>query len=64
MHTPDVVEVKLTVRPELAVALRAGGDEPMVWLLSGANVIVWEGKAPTWMTMLLLVEPRVLVSPP
>ena len=42
VHTPVVVEVKLTGRPELAVALIANGEVPSVAPLSTANAIVWE----------------------
>ena len=39
VQTPDVVDAKLTGRPELLVALRATGPEPSAALPSGPNVI-------------------------
>jgi hypothetical protein len=36
-----VFEAKVTVRPELAVALTVNGVTPRVTLLNGANVMVW-----------------------
>ncbi len=42
VQTGSVCELKLTANPELAVALSAGGAEPLKGkLLSGAKVIVW-----------------------
>lgn len=41
VHTEGVVEANCTVRPELAVADRAGGVAPMVWLLRAAKLMVW-----------------------
>jgi hypothetical protein len=40
VQTPGVVEAKLTVRPELAVAPIVNGAVPSVTVLSGPNVIV------------------------
>jgi hypothetical protein len=40
VHTEVVVEVKLTVRPELAVALIANGPTPTGTLLRGPKVMV------------------------
>jgi hypothetical protein len=40
-----VAEVKLTVRPELAVAPTRNGDAPKIVLLKGANAIVWDAEA-------------------
>jgi hypothetical protein len=41
VHTPTVVEAKLTAKPEEAVALTVNGAEPNGWLDSVPNVIVW-----------------------
>ncbi len=40
VQTASVFDAKLTVRPELDVALIPNGITPRVWLLSGPNVIV------------------------
>ena len=40
VQTAGVADAKLTVRPELAVALIVNGETPKVTLPSGANVIV------------------------
>jgi hypothetical protein len=40
VHTLSVVDAKDTVRPELAVATKAGGGVPMVWLPGELKVIV------------------------
>ena len=40
VQMPVVVEVKLTARPELAVAASAGGAVPTVWLPGEVNVMV------------------------
>jgi hypothetical protein len=39
-HMADAFETKLTVRPELADAVRLIGGAPMLWLLREANVII------------------------
>ena len=39
LHTELVVEVKLTGKPELDVAVKLGGLTPSVWLPSELNVI-------------------------
>jgi hypothetical protein len=41
VQTDEVVEAKLTAKPELAVALTAKGAVPNAWLDSAPNVIVW-----------------------
>ena len=41
LQTNGVVDAKLTVRPELAVALSGGGVAVRAMLLMGPNVIVW-----------------------
>ena len=40
VQTPGVVELKVTGRPELAVALIAKGSVPMATFFSGQNAIV------------------------
>ena len=47
VHTPEVVEAKLTARPEEAVALSAGGVAPNAAPGRVANVMVWL-PASTW----------------
>jgi hypothetical protein len=42
MQTLVLFELNATVRPELAVALRGGGENPSTWLLNGPKVMVWE----------------------
>ena len=41
VHTAEVVEVKLTARPEEAVALSAGGVVPSAALASAGKVMLW-----------------------
>lgn len=41
LHTPGVVDVSVTVRPEVALATRALGVSPKVWLAGALNVMVW-----------------------
>jgi hypothetical protein len=40
MHTAGVVEVKLTVRPELAVAVIANGGVPRISVFNGGKAMV------------------------
>ena len=44
VHTVVVSEPKLAGKPEVAVALSAGGVEPSAWLPSGPNVIVCDSR--------------------
>ena len=41
VQTPEVVEAKLTARPEEAVAPTANGAVPNGWLESAAKEMVW-----------------------
>jgi hypothetical protein len=41
VQTPVVRELKLTVRPEVALALRANGGELSGWFGRAAKLIVW-----------------------
>ena len=41
VQTADVLDAKLTVRPELAVALTINGALPNGWFESVPKVIVW-----------------------
>ena len=41
VQTDELLEVNVIVRPELAVALSGGGDEPMFWPPRGPKVMVW-----------------------
>ena len=41
VHTPEVLDVSETVRPEEEDALRAAGVTPMVWLTGCVKVMVW-----------------------
>ena len=52
VQMPVVVEAKLTARPELALAAKAGGAVPSVWLPGDAKLIVCavSGAATTWKT--------------
>jgi hypothetical protein len=52
VQTDCVVEVKITVRPEVAVALSPKGDTPKVTLLSVPNEMVWGGRADAWVTVI------------
>lgn len=40
VHTPDVLDEKVTGRPELAVAIKAAGAVPRVWLPGETNETV------------------------
>jgi hypothetical protein len=40
-HTGEVWELKLTVRPDEAVALTVKGAVPRAWLANAPKVIVW-----------------------
>lgn len=53
VHTGNVVEVKVTARPEDAVALNAKGAVPMGWSASAPNVMVWAAPVTVnfWLTM-------------
>src|ERR1035441_1142535 len=64
VQTAVVCELKLTVRPELAVALTVNGGVPSSWLESAANVMVWG--VCTWKTMVRSEDRSlaVLISPP
>ena len=54
VQTVGVIEAKLTVRPELDVALRVTGV-PCTWLAMGANVIVWLRATPVPLSGMLCV---------
>ena len=41
LQTPGVVDANVTVKPDDAVADKAGCVTPTVWLLKAANVMVW-----------------------
>jgi hypothetical protein len=41
VQTAEVVDAKLTVKPEDAVALTVNGWAPKVWFESAAKVMVW-----------------------
>jgi hypothetical protein len=41
VHTVDVVDEKLTVRPEDAVALSVSGAVPYAWFERALKVMVW-----------------------
>ncbi|OIQ66685.1 hypothetical protein GALL_517440 [mine drainage metagenome] len=59
VHTAGVAEAMLTVRPELALALKVGVATPMVWLPGDVKLMVWvvsTGVVPPFMPV-----PRVLV---
>lgn len=47
LHTGVVCELKLTFRPELAVALTVIGGVPSVWFESGAKAMLWRAGV-TW----------------
>ena len=51
VQTAGVVEAKLTVRPEVAVALTVNGGVPKCWFGKAAKVMVWLA----WVTWKLCV---------
>ena len=53
VHTADVLEAKLTGKPELAVAARAAGAVPKTWLPGDVKLINWN-------TLLTVNEPETV----
>ena len=51
LHTAGVMDARLTPRPELALATKAGGSVPRVWSAGVAKLMVCasKGAAPTVM---------------
>ena len=41
VHTEGVLDVNCTAKPELALAERAGGVVPIVWLPGEPKVMLW-----------------------
>jgi hypothetical protein len=63
VHTEGVVELKVTVRPEEAVALTDTGESPSVLFARGLNVIVWLALATVCDHCVALLATK-LASPP
>ena len=65
VQMPVVVEAKLTVRPELALAASAGGAVPRVWLPGEVKVMVCavSGAATTWKFCDTVVAARYALLP-
>jgi hypothetical protein len=57
VHTEVVVAVKVTVKPEEAVALTVKGDCASVLFASAPKAIVWEALVTVKLTALLELEP-------
>ena len=41
LHTPGVLELRLTLRPEFALATKVTGVRPSVWAPGLVKLIVW-----------------------
>ncbi len=74
-QTLGLSDVNVTLRAELAVALRAGGMSSVAWVLSGPKAMVWAslitvngcvfGVAPVWLAVIEQrpAPTRVTVTP-